>query len=101
MPPEFVRNADVELCVSGKRLPAHSQFLASQLRFMAMMFEDLAVSSSKADKFVVSEETLERFTAEGIMRFLVHCTTSATSLSSQPQRRTNCSWWQSSLTLQN
>ena len=37
MPPEFIRSADVELCVSGKRLPAHSQFLASQSRFMAKM----------------------------------------------------------------
>ena len=57
MPLEFVKSADVELGIGGNGLPAHSQFLPSQSRFMAKMFEDLDVSFSRSDKFTVSRRS--------------------------------------------
>lgn len=70
MPSEFIEIADVELCIGGKRLPAHSQFLASQSRFMAKMFEDLQVFPSKTERFIVPEEILAGFTISDVVRFL-------------------------------
>lgn len=69
-PPEFCDNADVEFNCGEQRLPAHSQILASQSHFMAKMFQDLKVSFSATDKFVVPEETLAGFTSAQLERFL-------------------------------
>ena len=69
-PPDFNQTADVELCVDGERLPAHSQFLANQSRFMLKLFEDLETSFSKTAKFVVPEQTLATFKAEDVRLFL-------------------------------
>lgn len=69
-PPEFCDNADVEFHCGDRRLPAHSQILASQSHFMAKMFQDLKVSFSATNKFVVPEETLAGFTSTQLERFL-------------------------------
>ena len=69
-PAEFCNNADVEIHVGTKRLPAHSQILASRSHFMTKMFQDLNISCSRSSKFVVPEETLAGFTSEQLEQFL-------------------------------
>ena len=95
---EFVDIADVELCIGGKRLPAHSQFLASQSRFMARMIEDLQVLLAKPTSSLFLRRPLG-FLSVTLCASWVRSTTSATIKLSQPQRHTSSFCWQSCLIL--
>ncbi|KAK9833913.1 hypothetical protein WJX74_009780 [Apatococcus lobatus] len=69
-PPGFADSADVILEVEDERLPAHSQFLASQSRFMTNILKDLGNSVSRSEQIVVPAAMLTAFKVQDIQSFL-------------------------------
>lgn len=71
-PHGFAESADTVLEVEDQRLPAHSQFLASQSRFMSNMLKDLGSSLSRAEQIVVPAAMLSSFKVQDVVHFLSH-----------------------------
>ena len=69
-PEGFVDSADVILEVEGQRLPAHSQFLASQSRFMDNMVKDLGGNFSRSEQIIVPASMLSNYKAQDVQAFL-------------------------------
>ena len=72
-PDGFADTADVILEVESQRLPAHSQFLASQSKFMHNILQDLGRSRktfTDEEQLVIPASMLSDFTAQDVEAFL-------------------------------
>ena len=70
-PSGFVDMADVVLVVNGKRLPAHSQFLASQSRLFESLLKDTGSTFSKVEPLIISSP-LQTYREVDVVTFLRH-----------------------------
>lgn len=72
-PEGFADTADVKLVVGGQSLPAHSQFLASQSRFIHNMLQDLSIcgmGGTEKEQLVIPASMLSDFTVQDVQTFL-------------------------------
>ena len=69
-PAGFVAMADVVFEIAGKRLPAHSQFLASQSRLIQGLLQDTGPISQQNP--LILSSALQGHSLEGVLTFLQH-----------------------------